>query len=253
MKTAPQKLCLVWNLLLQKGEAEKSERKTLHANELCQAGFPFVTSLGAWELLCQTCTKESSDYTFIGIVYTYSSRCQEINCIGCPTVLSMCPRMWGGSLGPSSCHWMKATSHPCEVALCHSSNSASLSSQNPPVYCKQQPYPPLCCQLCLLIYMGTPSPFQGLEKRRLRGRSHCPLEQREEAAARSVSLFSQVLIYRTQGSSPELSKKVWIGPQEESIHRERGQALEHAGLVKWWSPCPWRCKRCVDVAVGVLV
>lgn len=62
-------------------------------------------------------TKESGDYTFIGIVYTYLSHCQEIYfiCIGCPTLVSMCPRMWGGSLGPSSCHWMKATSHPCEI------------------------------------------------------------------------------------------------------------------------------------------
>lgn len=110
---------------------------------------------------------QGKQWLHICIAYTYSSHFQEINyiCTGCLALLSMCPRMWGGSLDPFSGHWMKAISHPCEIFRgLHCVATATLPpslhrtlppmsckqqfllfSQDPPVCCKQQPYPPLCC------------------------------------------------------------------------------------------------------------
>lgn len=117
LKSAGQKLGSVWNLLLQKGKAEKSDRITSYANEL-SSRFSLCYSTGHVDVaLSNMRTKASSGYTVLGLVYMCSSRCWEINyiCTGCPTFLSMCRRIWRGSLGPSSGHWMKATSHPSEI------------------------------------------------------------------------------------------------------------------------------------------
>lgn len=54
-------------------QADKADKVTWHASELCQAGIPFIRALGVWGIAPPDLhTSKSSDYIFKAIEYKYS-------------------------------------------------------------------------------------------------------------------------------------------------------------------------------------